>query len=119
MSGTPWLILPTFNEAENLETVVHASRAVLADAAPDGFAILVVDDGSPDGTGAIADRLAAEHAEIEVLHRAERLGLGPAYLAGFAYALAHGAVQVLRVHDVAEIRDAVALFTALSVVRSR
>jgi|SRR5436190_5213816 len=108
MSGTPWLILPTFNEAENLETVVHASRAVLADAAPDGFAILVVDDGSPDGTGAIADRLAAEHAEIEVLHRAERLGLGPAYLAGFAYALAHGAEFVFEMdsdlsHDPADL----------------
>ena len=60
-------------------------------AAPGGYRILVVDDDSPDGTGAIADRLAAEHAEVEVLHRPRREGLGPAYLAGFARALARGA----------------------------
>ena len=64
---------------------------VLAAAAPDGFRILVVDDDSPDGTGAIADRLAAELAEVEVLHRTRRDGLGPAYLAGFARALEAGA----------------------------
>ena len=95
MSEPPWLILPTFNEAENLETVVHAARAVLGDAAPEGFRILVVDDDSPDGTGAIADRLASEHPdEVAVLHRAERQGLGPAYLAGFGEALAGGAGYV-------------------------
>jgi dolichol-phosphate mannosyltransferase len=108
MSGMPWLILPTFNEAENLETVVHAARAVLGDVAPDGFAILVVDDASPDGTGATADRLAAEHVEIEVLHRTARRGLGPAYLAGFAYALEHGAGFVFEMdsdlsHDPADL----------------
>jgi dolichol-phosphate mannosyltransferase len=92
MPGTPWLILPTYNEAENVEPVVAAARAALASAAPEGFRILVVDDGSPDGTGAIADRLAAAHpGEVEVLHRTERTGLGPAYLAGFARALAGGA----------------------------
>jgi dolichol-phosphate mannosyltransferase len=64
---------------------------VLAAAAPDGFRILVVDDGSPDGTGTIADGLAAEHGEVEVLHRTTREGLGPAYLAGFARALEAGA----------------------------
>ena len=61
MPGPPWLVLPTYNEAENLGLVVGAARAVLAAAAPDGFRILVVDDSSPDGTGAIADRLAAAH----------------------------------------------------------
>jgi len=109
MPGPPWLVLPTYNEAENLETVVTAARAVLAAAAPDGFRILVVDDSSPDGTGAIADRLAAaEPGEVEVLHRTERTGLGPAYLAGFARALDGGAGYVLEMdadlsHDPADI----------------
>jgi dolichol-phosphate mannosyltransferase len=92
MTALPWLVLPTFNEAENLEAVVAAARAVLAAAAPEGFRILVVDDDSPDGTGVIADRLAAAHPEdVEVLHRTRRTGLGDAYLAGFAHALDGGA----------------------------
>ncbi|MDX6721605.1 MAG: hypothetical protein QOD73_9, partial [Solirubrobacteraceae bacterium] len=108
MTGVPWLILPTYNEAENLETVMAAARAVLSTAAPDGFRILVVDDDSPDGTGHLADRLAAEHPEVEVLHRAQREGLGPAYLAGFARALANGAGYVIEMdadlsHDPADI----------------
>src|SRR5919199_5847810 len=89
MPGPPWLILPTYDEAENLEPVVAAARATLTAAAPEGFRILVVADASPDGTGAIADRLAAAHPDqVEVLHRPRRAGLGPAYLAGFARALA-------------------------------
>ena len=109
MPGPPWLVLPTYNEAENLGIVVGAARAVLAAAAPDGFRILVVDDSSPDGTGAIADRLAAAHpGEVEVLHRTERTGLGPAYLAGFGRALDSGAGFVLEMdadlsHDPADI----------------
>jgi dolichol-phosphate mannosyltransferase len=104
----PWLILPTFNEAENLENVVARARRALEAAAPDGFRVLVVDDDSPDGTGRIADRLAAEHPEVEVLHRTERAGLGPAYLAGFAYALEHGAGYVFEMdadlsHDPADL----------------
>ena len=95
MSGFPWLVLPTFNEAENIEAIVAASREVLSAASPAGFRILVVDDSSPDGTGAIADRLAAAHPEVAVLHRTERSGLGPAYLAGFAHALAAGAGFVM------------------------
>ena len=78
MSGEPWLILPTYNEAENVEAIVLASAEVLARAAPAGFRILVVDDGSPDGTGRIADSLAAEHEWLEVLHRSEKNGIGPA-----------------------------------------
>jgi dolichol-phosphate mannosyltransferase len=92
--GLPWLILPTFNEAENIEPVVVAAREVLGAASPDGFRILVVDDDSPDGTGRIADRLAGEHPEVEVLHRSVREGLGPAYIAGFQHALAGGAGYV-------------------------
>jgi dolichol-phosphate mannosyltransferase len=93
--AVPWLILPTFNEAENIEAIVRAADAVLAGAPAKGHRILVVDDGSPDGTGAIADRLAAELGTVEVLHRTERKGLGPAYLAGFAHALARDASHVM------------------------
>jgi dolichol-phosphate mannosyltransferase len=109
MRGPAWLVLPTFNEAENLERIVVAARPVLAQASPAGFRILVVDDGSPDGTGAIADRLAATHpGEVEVLHRTTREGLGPAYLAGFRRALDAGAGAVLEMdsdfsHDPADL----------------
>ena len=87
MSGEPWLILPTYNEAENVDAIVAASGDVLARAAPSGFRILIVDDGSPDGTGELADRLAGERDWLEVLHRREKNGIGPAYLAGFRHAL--------------------------------
>ena len=83
--------LPTYNEKENLEPMVRALEAVLG---PDDR-VLVVDDNSPDGTGEIADRLAAEHHFIDVLHRPRKEGLGPAYLAGFRRALADGAELVL------------------------
>jgi dolichol-phosphate mannosyltransferase len=108
MDRPPWLVLPTYNEAENLEAVVRAARATLERAAPEGHRILVVDDGSPDGTGAIADRLAAQDAAVEVLHRPGRGGLGPAYLAGFARALDGGAGCVFEMdadlsHDPADL----------------
>ena len=109
MPGLPWLVLPTFNEAENLEPIVTAVRRVLAAAAPDGFRVLVVDDGSPDGTGRLADALAQAHPdEVEVLHRSAREGLGPAYLAGFARALDRGAGYVFEMdadfsHDPADL----------------
>src|SRR5881398_1789079 len=89
-----WLVLPTYNEAENLEKIVRASLPQLAKATPDHH-ILVVDDGSPDGTGEIADRLAAELEPVEVLHRTAKEGLGRAYLAGFERALAGGADLIL------------------------
>src|SRR5438034_339923 len=107
--GPAWLILPTYNEAENLERIVDASLDVLHAAAPDGHRVLVVDDGSPDGTGAIADRLAATRPEsIEVLHRAAKAGLGQAYLAGFRRALAGGADRIFEMdadfsHDPADL----------------
>jgi dolichol-phosphate mannosyltransferase len=106
--GAPWLILPTFDEAENIEAIVRAADAVLAGVCPDGHRILVVDDGSPDGTGDIADRLATELESVTVLHRTERQGLGPAYLAGFAHALSHGATHVMEMdsdfsHDPADL----------------
>ncbi|MDX6484429.1 MAG: dolichol-phosphate mannosyltransferase [Gaiellaceae bacterium] len=108
MSGHAWLILPTFDEAENLERIVRAALAVLERAAPGAHRILVVDDDSPDGTGRIADALAAENPAVEVLHRTVREGLGPAYLAGFARALDGGAAYVLEMdadfsHDPADL----------------
>ena len=108
MPGPAWLILPTFDEAENIEAVVAAALSALAAGAPDGFRVLVVDDASPDGTGRLADRLAAEHPVVEVLHRTRREGLGPAYLAGFRHALAAGAGRVLEMdadfsHDPADL----------------
>src|SRR5919197_308366 len=92
---SPWLILPTYNEAENLEAFVRAVAAELEGAAPGAWRILVVDDNSPDGTGRIADRLAAEMDGVRVLHREAKRGLGPAYLAGFTVALGGGATHVL------------------------
>src|SRR5438128_8148078 len=83
--------LPTYNELENLERMLRALGPVLAG---DGR-VLVVDDGSPDGTGELADRLAGELDYVDVLHRARKEGLGPAYVAGFRRALADGAELVL------------------------
>jgi dolichol-phosphate mannosyltransferase len=91
----PWLILPTYNEAENLYPLVRAVAVELGRAAPEGYRILIVDDRSPDGTGAVADRLAEELAEVEVLHREHKAGLGSAYIDGFRHALAGGADLVL------------------------
>jgi dolichol-phosphate mannosyltransferase len=108
MPGPAWLILPTFDEAENIEAIVAAALTGLAAGAPGGYRVLVVDDSSPDGTGAIADRLAAADDRVEVLHRTHREGLGPAYLAGFRHALAGGAGRVLEMdadfsHDPADL----------------
>jgi dolichol-phosphate mannosyltransferase len=104
MSPPVWVILPTYQEAGNVGRVV---RAVL-DALP-GAHVLVVDDSSPDGTGAIADALAAERDDVEVLHRPRKSGLGRAYVAGFAHALASGAGTIVEMdadfsHDPADLR---------------
>ena len=106
MSGA-WLVLPTYNEAENIEAIVKAALSNLASAGRD-HRVLVVDDGSPDGTGDIADRLAAENPAVNVLHRRRKEGIGPAYRAGFAEALAGGAELVLEMdsdfsHDPADL----------------
>lgn len=80
------IILPTYNERENLERFVDKLREVLLENRLDGR-IIIVDDNSPDGTGRIADDLAERHENIAVIHRPEKQGLGPAYLAGFKQAL--------------------------------
>lgn len=110
-SRTPWLVLPTYNEAENIEAIVAAASEALGRAVADHggeYRILIVDDGSPDGTGEIADRLASEREQVRVLHRSEKNGIGPAYLAGFAHALEHGAAYVMEMdsdfsHDPADL----------------
>jgi dolichol-phosphate mannosyltransferase len=89
--GPAWLVLPTYNEAANVEAFVAAALAKL----PASARVLIVDDGSPDGTGEIADRLAAADERIAVEHRPRKEGLGPAYIAGFRRALAEGAELVL------------------------
>jgi dolichol-phosphate mannosyltransferase len=93
--------LPTYNERENLEAMIRAL-------APFGVRVLVIDDNSPDGTGEIADRLAGELDFVSVLHRQQKEGLGPAYLAGFRRALADGADYVLEMdcdfsHDPSDV----------------
>jgi dolichol-phosphate mannosyltransferase len=102
-----WLILPTYNEAANLDPLV---RAVLPRLEASGLphTILIVDDNSPDGTGHVADRLAAELSPVRVLHRDRKQGLGHAYLAGFQTALESGADLVLEMdtdfsHDPADV----------------
>jgi dolichol-phosphate mannosyltransferase len=98
------VVLPTYNEAETIEPVVRATR----DNLPASRRVLVVDDGSPDGTGDVAARLAAELDDVSVLHRAGKGGLGPAYIAGLGAALEGGAGLVIQMdadfsHDPAEL----------------
>ena len=85
--------LPTYDERENLEPMLRALGGVLG---PDDR-VLVIDDNSPDGTGELADRLAADLPFVDVLHRERKEGLGPAYIAGFRRALADGAELILEV----------------------
>jgi dolichol-phosphate mannosyltransferase len=104
LPGRVCVCLPTYNERPNLERMVRELGSAL-----DGrdFRVLVIDDASPDGTGEIADRLAAELPWVDVLHRPRKEGLGPAYLAGFRRALDDGAMFVLEIdcdfsHDPAD-----------------
>jgi len=108
MSTAAWLVMPTFNEAENIEAVVSAALAELEVCAPGAHRVLIVDDSSPDGTGQLADGLAERIPAVEVLHRGAREGLGPAYLAGFRRALEAGASHVFQMdadfsHDPADL----------------
>lgn len=106
-SGT-WVVLPTFDEADNLPGISEAILAALP-----ASTLLVVDDASPDGTGDLADGLAAANPRIRVLHRPGKQGLGRAYLDGFRVALAGGATIVVQMdadwsHDPAALADLVA-----------
>jgi dolichol-phosphate mannosyltransferase len=98
---TAVVCLPTYNERENLEPMIRALGA-------HRVRVLVIDDNSPDGTGEIADRLAADLDYVDVLHRERKEGLGPAYLAGFRHALAGDAELVIEMdcdfsHDPADV----------------
>jgi dolichol-phosphate mannosyltransferase len=99
-----WLVIPTYNEAANVEEIVAAALERL----PPTRRLLVVDDSSPDGTGRIADRLAQGREDVAVLHRSAKRGLGPAYVAGFRKALAGGAELIAHMdadfsHDPADL----------------
>ncbi len=91
---TAWVCVPTYNERENVERLVTAVRHELDLAGIDGH-VLVIDDGSPDGTGAIADAMSAVDDRVHVLHRTEKEGIGPAYRAGFRHAMAQNADLIL------------------------
>jgi dolichol-phosphate mannosyltransferase len=102
-TGPVWVVLPTYDEADNLPGISAAILAALPEAT-----LLVVDDASPDGTGELADRLAADDQRVRVRHRAGKAGLGRAYLDGFGVALAGGAGIVVQMdadwsHDPTEL----------------
>lgn len=79
----PLIVIPTYNEIENLQSLINAILATV----PESVEILVVDDNSPDGTGQLADTLAAQHSQVHVLHRQKKMGLGTAYVSGFKWGL--------------------------------
>lgn len=79
------VLIPTYNERENLPLIVERVRSSVPE-----VDILVLDDNSPDGTGEVADQLAAADPKVQVLHRQGKEGLGKAYIAGFKWALEHG-----------------------------
>jgi dolichol-phosphate mannosyltransferase len=110
--GTPgsgsWVVLPTYDEADNIGPI----SAAILDALP-GATLLVVDDGSPDGTGRLADELATADPRIRVRHRPAKQGLGKAYLDGFGIALAGGAERIVQM-DADFSHDPAALPTLLA-----
>ena len=90
MSSATWVVLPTYNEAQNLPLMVEALMALDL-----GLNVVVVDDGSPDGTGDIADEMSRRFSRVHVVHRLTDRGLGTAYLAGFRHAQESGADAVM------------------------
>jgi dolichol-phosphate mannosyltransferase len=106
------ICLPTYNERANLELLARQLGDVLGGLTLDGR-VLVVDDSSPDGTGELADRLSGELSFLSVLHRTRKEGLGPAYVAGFRWALENGADRIVQMdadfsHDPADVPELVA-----------
>jgi dolichol-phosphate mannosyltransferase len=106
------ICLPTYNERANLEPVLRRLGEEVPELADDGR-VLVVDDSSPDGTGELAERLAAELPYVSVLNRSRKEGLGPAYVAGFRWALERGAERIVQMdsdfsHDPADVPRLVA-----------
>lgn len=106
----PLVVVPTYNERDNLATLIERVREL-------GYRVLVVDDGSPDGTGRVADELAGADPGVSVLHRPAKGGLGPAYAAGFGQAIASGAPIVCQMdadfsHDPGDLPRLVAAVEA-------
>ena len=104
----PWLVLPTYQEVENIADIVRQAHRALVSCGLPSFRILVVDDGSPDGTAARVRELAAELPDVELMERSVREGLGRAYVAGFTHAIAQGADALVQMdadlsHDPADI----------------
>jgi dolichol-phosphate mannosyltransferase len=85
------IVIPTYNEIENLKPITEAVLGVT----PETVHVLVVDDGSPDGTGKLADQLAAQNSRLHVLHRTQKQGLGPAYIAGFRWGFQNNFDQLI------------------------
>ena len=115
-----WVCVPTYNERDNVEALVTQVRQALVGAGIDGH-VLVVDDGSPDGTGQIADDMAARDDRVHVLHRTSKEGIGPAYRAGFRHALANGADLILEMdcdfsHDPCDVPRLIAAANDADVV---
>jgi dolichol-phosphate mannosyltransferase len=96
MNARVWVVIPTYNEAENVGLITRAVTDELAQLIPGEHRVLIVDDNSPDGTGTIADNLANELAVVEVLHRSTKSGLGKAYVDGFKHALDGGAELIVQ-----------------------
>jgi len=110
------VLIPTYNERENLPLIVSRLRAAVPEAD-----VLVLDDNSPDGTGAVADQLAADDGQVRVLHRTSKEGLGAAYLAGFAWALDNGYDALVEMdadgsHQPEQLRSLLAALTDADVV---
>jgi dolichol-phosphate mannosyltransferase len=96
MNARIWIVIPTYNEAENIDPIVRAVTDQMNTIYPGEYRVLVVDDNSTDGTGELGNGLAEELDQIEILHRDTKDGLGRAYIAGFQHALANGAELVVQ-----------------------
>lgn len=99
-----WVIVPTYNERANVERIIRALFGLDVE----NLFVLIVDDGSPDGTSQVGEQLQHEFGRLHILNREKRLGLGTAYVAGFSYALAHGADGLVQMdadfsHDPADV----------------
>jgi dolichol-phosphate mannosyltransferase len=106
------VIIPTYNECENIENIIRAVFAL-----EHGFHILVIEDNSPDGTGAVIDSICARESRVHVMHREKKEGLGRAYVAGFAEALRMGATHVIEMdcdfsHDPKDVARLLAVLDA-------
>jgi dolichol-phosphate mannosyltransferase len=96
MNSRIWIVIPTYNEAENISPIVRAVTDEMNTIAAGEYQVLIVDDNSTDGTGELGDGLCEELDQVEILHRGAKDGLGRAYIAGFQHALANGAELVIQ-----------------------